>query len=486
MRNIILLLITISFSVSSYSQTEDSITRMSTSNVRKPSIKENSTWENGTWNLYSRYKYKYSNNNIVEVLEFKFNLTDTLSRTKYFYDSLNRIKIVTTETYDSWDSLLKFEYRYTYTYSNSNSKRYTIILRENYNTFDFIWKNNKRDTYVFNSFDHTIEVKSELFTGNTWVMQTGLSKKTYYEYLNALSNKITLQIDSVYTNNLYKPIIKRTNQYNNAGIIMTRSEFNYLNGWDTVLVEIVENNANGIPINMKSFSKVDQQSFLTENLRYDSLLWDNFDNNKSYFEQTPISHSSIQRINNQFNYVYKFIVTKLDTFGSKITTRYDYSNGWILSLKNVNIYDNERNITLSERLDYVNNNWVKMPGYCYEYYNTYKSNDLVEVITKEYDNILNSYVNTHKTEYIDYISTNINTSKRTLQASLYPNPNSDGTFHIDIPTAERIELYNLQGQLIRELKIEDYKIEINNVPNGLYSLVIYTNKGISRTKIAIN
>ena len=118
---------------------------------------------------------------------------------------------------------------------------------------------------------------------------------------------------------------------------------------------------------------------------------------------------------------------------------------------------------------------------------TYDRGDILEIIYQYYDNNNQTYQNNTRKEYSDYINvtTGIFNAKNELNLNLYPNPSTNGIFHVDIPSAERVELYNLQGQLVSELKLEDYKIEIKNVPNGLYSLVIYTNKGLSRTKISL-
>ncbi len=492
MRKLVLFIIYISFAASSKSQYIDSNLNLLTSNVRKPSIIIDSFWENA-WIDYTKKYYKYSNGNVAEQLIID-QVGDTLSRTKYTYDSIGRRSIVIVEELDIWDMILKPSERYTYIYYSQNSKSYKIREREKFDDIDSTWKYRNRETNIYNEKNHLLESISENYISNTWVINNSGYRKYNYVYLNPISTLITEKTDSINLNNFFIPITKQSYEYNNNNVMYKRSEFQYSNVWDTTLVEFVDYDTFGIPSSMSSFSKIDQQKYLTENLRLDSFVWDNFNINKSFFEQSPISHSSKQRINNQFNYVYKFTVNKLDTFGSKITTRFDYNNSWILSLKDVYLYDHKKNITLSERFDYINNNWVKMPGYCYEYYNTYNSDDLIMVITKVYDELLNSYVNSHKTEYIDYISTNINTTIRTFNARLYPNPSSNGSVNINIDleaaSALSIKVSDMKGSVVytdeRNVGKGLNTIELKNLKQGMYVVELTTEFGVSRTKLIVN
>ncbi|GEM_PF-3793319 len=71
---------------------------------------------------------------------------------------------------------------------------------------------------------------------------------------------------------------------------------------------------------------------------------------------------------------------------------------------------------------------------------------------------------------------------------IYPNPNN-GTFYIDnIKGVEKLELYNMMGQLILNKKINsNNNIVIPNIKNGLYNLILYRKNGTKEsTKFIIN
>ena len=70
---------------------------------------------------------------------------------------------------------------------------------------------------------------------------------------------------------------------------------------------------------------------------------------------------------------------------------------------------------------------------------------------------------------------------------IYPNP---VTSHIDVSKYldpnNKVELYNVTGELVKSCNVYEPHISVSDLPNGYYSLVICSKNGILRSKFAIN
>jgi len=70
-----------------------------------------------------------------------------------------------------------------------------------------------------------------------------------------------------------------------------------------------------------------------------------------------------------------------------------------------------------------------------------------------------------------------------LNISLYPNPAVD-MLHVNTPSPiDQILIYNIQGQLVRTVKGDNHSISLGDLANGIYTLKIMTDKGVSVQKV---
>ena len=102
-------------------------------------------------------------------------------------------------------------------------------------------------------------------------------------------------------------------------------------------------------------------------------------------------------------------------------------------------------------------------------------------------NELEVLTNPMQTE-IDVIATNTNQSYLAEFINIFPNPVSDVlNIQSEDLTIEQITLTNIAGQVIETRIVNNYQSELymQNLPNGIYTLSIMTNKGLVHKKVNI-
>lgn len=69
-----------------------------------------------------------------------------------------------------------------------------------------------------------------------------------------------------------------------------------------------------------------------------------------------------------------------------------------------------------------------------------------------------------------------NSSQKESSLKLYPNPVDDVMIidGIDIADVNNVKVYDLTGKLVKNLKIKTNQIEVKNIPQGVYILIIQT------------
>jgi len=74
-----------------------------------------------------------------------------------------------------------------------------------------------------------------------------------------------------------------------------------------------------------------------------------------------------------------------------------------------------------------------------------------------------------------------------LSADVYPNPAQNQlTINTDGKTIESIQLFNVLGEKIMERNSSNSKIDLLDIQNGIYFLVVKTNEGILKKKIVVS
>lgn len=451
--------------------------------VRIPSITKFSIWNNGVnnWDENSTTALKYIDNLLFEDATLNYERTDTISKIRYSYYPNG--KVATEITYNFIFAIPTPTTRITHTYTNTANANTETIVTEKYNSINSQWLNSERSISSSDLKGNQILTSYENWENGKWALFE--ASKSIISYLSSGSTKIKEQIDSIYTNGKYEILRKDLFTYNaNADVSKRIVLEDNGTGLDTIIYYTIDYKSNRVPLNIRLYGKNSSNNF-TENLRIDSMSWRNYDISLNVFEQEPDVYCLAEKSGADLVYTSKFSNIITDNYNSTTRYVYRYNLFWELIVKLVRINDSYFNEIENSVYDIVNKTEIINSGS--KNLITYDKGDLIEVIYQYYDANNSAYQNNTRKEYYDYINvtTGIFNSKNELNANPYPNPSKDGIFNVSIPSAERVELYNLQGQLVSELSLENYKIEIKDVPNGIYSLVIYTNKGISRTKIAL-
>ncbi len=439
-------------------------------------------------------KRVYVNNLEKQYIRMNYAMTDTEYRTTNYYDKNGYLVQDRTEEMYYQPHVLGFTGRRRFYYSD-NYRNVTKVQEHA----------SMNGTYWFDFYKHSIfkDLNNNVIFngGETYNYDFHEWDTSYYKYDYIYYPGTTLIKDKTELwfvgNNNYQTKYQSRFEYDSLDRLIKLSDYMYNsvnNSWEYAYFTTYEYQQN----ESKPFTIITNSIYadtIHRSLRCDSLRWTYFDKSVPMTAEFIRSANTIHKQNvlaydmqirwadkGYWELIYKNKLTDIDNMGSNMSSSYNiYNNKYVPNVKFYTIKNGFENIAdeYYEKYDTASKSWAHFDYATYTYlYNS--DNTLLECIK-----VSEGY--RHRYEYSDYIeiSTGINNEEIPI-INLYPNPNSDGVFHIDIPTAERIELYNLQGQLIRELKIEDFKIEIKDVPKGLYSLIIYTDKGTNRTKIAIN
>ena len=72
------------------------------------------------------------------------------------------------------------------------------------------------------------------------------------------------------------------------------------------------------------------------------------------------------------------------------------------------------------------------------------------------------------------------------QTLVYPNP-SDGVFRIECPNAESVQIFNTQGQLVRNIEADltSFSLDMKGQPSGIYYMHILYPEGTKVIKLII-
>ena len=102
-----------------------------------------------------------------------------------------------------------------------------------------------------------------------------------------------------------------------------------------------------------------------------------------------------------------------------------------------------------------------------------------------HDRFFNSTIDLGVYEYDSTLGID-NVSLKTNSVKLYPNPVSDRLFVKSTETIKAVIIYNVNGQLIKEVNTIDKSIDVAGIPSGLYFVKINTVSGETTKKIIKN
>lgn len=440
------------------------------------------------WFVDSIYENQYKNKLLHKQITYSKTLSNPTTRKTIYYYPNNKIRECYYEKFNTFINSFEPYSRYIFNYKDS-SEFYTCVVFY-FDKENSVWIESKRTSHQRDDFKNTKSIQTYSIQGPSFELTDNNNFNYHYLQSNTnndtILNKVTSYLNVEYSWGTTLFNSKWEADFDEYDRISKKTTYSHSFNWEKDYVDSFDYNKTKNLIPYKIHRRESNNSVYT----YDSLVF-NSKFNEGFFNLNDLSdYVQSYILNNQKIFHSRKQTIRPDTFGSTITTFQHYNTStkkWDYTTRIYKIYNEDGKLTdkYTASFNLNSNKFIPIDGFKYEY--NYDGNGFLrDSIVKYVPFNSNAFENYVKFQYYNYELLTSIENEETKDILLYPNPSTDGIFYINIPNAERIELYNLQGQFIRELTIEDSKIKINNVPNGLYSLVIYTNKGISRTKIAIN
>ena len=441
------------------------------------------------WFLDSIFENQYKNKLLYKQIAYKQNLNTPISRITYTYYTNKKIKECFYETYNTLTKTFEISRKTNFSYSDSSviyTAVYTGFNVEMSSWSDYMISNTKKD-----NFGNIINISTRTILDSAFVLRENNNFKIQYlqssSGVDSLYPKVVSYLNTNYSWGTTSFNDNWTCEFDQYNRLHLKKVYEYSGRWQEYYIDSIDynNTKNLVPTKIHRRYYSNNSTYTYDSLKIKKNIQDGFYSLNDFTDYVIYYYS---KGNKKFQT--KRYTVYPDNNGSYITTYQNFdlaTNKWKNTSRYYYILNDEKKIIqkYSAVFDAFSNDFIPNSGFKYENYYDINGN-LRDSTIKSVAFNSTVFENYKKLQYYDFELLTSIENEEIPKINLYPNPNSDGIFHIDIPTAERIELYNLQGQLIRELKIEDFKIEMKDVPKGLYSLVIYTDKGTSRTKIAIN
>ena len=391
----------------------------------------------------------------LEILGEEDGTTFVAYREIFQYDN-NGNNISSIQEYND-EGIFLPQLKDTYSYNSNNMLIESIESYWNENNND--WDNANKTSIIYSTNSMIITEYDWQMSTNSWINE---SKEEYYQDSN---NNDTLEINSNWdsANNTWEKKYKYLTTYNNGNI---ETIFSYL--WSS---------NNWFPYRKKVYSYTNSNN--TEIVEY---AWNN--NSWEYKEKTIMDYDA----NNMFT---KIVYLKYNST----------SNIW--DYKDSTSYTNQSmNIDYYEEYDWTGTAWDNSEKDDFTHDNNYTFSDLL--LPNEYtedDEILAFF--THKLINVDIYEGNGNNWELDMKANFYyseininsietintpsisitPNPTT-GDFYINnISSTLKVEIYDISGKCVKSLSVnESNKIDISELNNGLYFVIMTDNKNNTFTK----
>lgn len=325
--------------------------------------------------------------------------------------------------------------------------------------------------------DANVEIRNEYFSWlqNNWVVQSGTKQIVERRTAN---EEIVVNLHFNENLNKYIPFKKSISTFNNSLLEQTIFQEYVQNQWVNKNAEGYDYDANQ-KISSVFYTTWDGVTFQNVEL-YTNIVWHDYKTEK--FSQMELkTWNGTNWISSQ-KAVYQYLVNN-----SKIGITFDYKNNeWVYSYRISEEFDMLNNPKSFKIESYNENSWDVLAETKLEY--TYdNSNRLIESIAKVFDG--KKWYNLSKETIVYHTgATGINTNKHSLK--LYPNPSVD---YFMVQTAKtsaaEINIYNLSGQLVENIKSSDLsteKINVSNLQKGMYIVEVKQGSELYSSKLLIN
>jgi hypothetical protein len=462
-----------------------------------PTLTKQSYWDfqSSAWSTQTATKSVYSNDLLITEYMMNYLQTDTFYRITYTYNA-NKQLIQTIGSTKSGPNSYTPNFRYSITYSNNNLK--TVYLGENYDTQTQTWNLMNRETEELNTRGESTRYVNEQYNNGVWEIQNAYSR--FYTYLNNNSNKIVEMIDSSYSFNTMQleANYREVKTYNaNEEVVYILNYANMGFGLRMTTKDSIFYTA-GVPTKLVSYSYDTLTSTFNREMKFDDIAWSNFNSTTDLFYNEPLGYVISIWDNNAWQFEERTATTFTDNFGSylRLTEVYNSSNVWVNQYRYKEIFDSRLNFIESsdENYNIQTNAWVM--SYGQKYLLQYDmSNNIIEEINENFNITNNTYEKGYRYEYSNFITiaSGFNTSKNTIEVTLYPNPSADGRVSVNVKMEEETELSikitDLKGSIIYSEKKELGKglntVELSGLQQGMYVVEMSTDAGLSRVKLIV-
>ncbi len=466
-------------------------------NVTVPTLFKASYWDgmSSNWTPMSAVKNIYENDLLKTQYEMDYLQTDTIVRSRYFYNANNQLTQMIYEFKQS-PGIFIASYRYSITYSNNNSK--IVFFVESYDNQTQAWFPSSRETQEFNSRGVNTKYINELYNNGVWEIQYGYASQ--YTYLNSTSNKIVDIIDSSYNfNNMsFEADYREVKSYNANEEVIDRLTYQNMGSGLKMFQRDSVFYTTGLPTKIIVNEYDSANNRFNRDYKLDDIMWANFDPTIDLFYNQPLGFIASLWQNNAWRLAQRSSTTFTDNFGSYIELReaYTLNNVWVNRFRHREVFDSRLNQIENADENYIiqTNTWN--PTYGEKHFFQYDmSNNITEEIIETFNSTNNAYEKNGKTEYSEFISiaSGINTSKNTLEVKLYPNPSADGKVSVNVKmeaaSVLSIKITDLKGSVVytdtKELGKGLNTVELSGLQQGMYVVEMSTEAGLSRVKLIV-
>ena len=416
-------------------------------------------WEDNqyqNWDYYSLLDY-YSDTKNIKTIKFVDYNNDSLFKTDYYYDSLDREISEITKNYDSisqeWINSTRADFYYSFSGKDSLRIVYTWDMT------DSVWNNNSMHILLWNDFGYISYEADSVWINQKWTIIGGrkfeyvyneynqVLEQAWYEYEKNLNNWI------YHFKNVFTLINEQTGEYNGAFVYLWNKQNNEWTNFQR-FSEMQLHNWEGFPYYAPKVEHDIMEAWIDENwvfVKKDSMIY--------------------------------------DTLGGKIWYYFVYNyniNQWQPYFKLLDVYNDEGYQISYYRQFWQDDQWVNHDGYIISY--EFDGPRLIEVKKDEWDTITGQWTPFRKYVYSDYSyilnTENIGSTIKRTQFKIIPNP-SNRTVLIKLndetDRIKKVKIYNLTGHKVLNKNFSSEnrqeEIDISGLKKSVYILNVITKQG---------
>ena len=358
--------------------------------------------------------------------------------------------------------------RYTY---NAAGQLVTRITKSAY-TGQF----QDKDTISYDAQGELLYQGSFSWLSNSWVEMYGFKQIITYNSNSQQTEAISLSLkQGIWTN-----IFKQSTNYNANGKITEKTSYNWRNNnWQGLSKQLYSYGSGSTVPNEIVFQEY--RNGVWENKeRFVNISWHDFNKMQfDFYEKQGWTNGWIIMSRHSTTY---------DAFGGSetITQLPGPGNTWVNSQRATITYDNRMNFIGEKSELWQGNMWRVDTDY--QQILTYNAtDDVTEMISRFWDKPSNSYQNSARSVYHNFIRISGTTKDfAPLNVKLYPNPTSEVlNIQIEGKQAGTILITDLTGKIVLQHNLDaaENRVNIASLAKGTYILKLQSLAGTYNTKI---